>query len=689
MENEMSRRVVITGIGVVCCLGDSKEKITEKMIRGESGLRKLSIIDTTGFISQIGGEVEGDFSTEETREYLLAEMALKKAIEDAEFKNADVQQAGLIYGTCNGGIRALEKCGTALEITEEQVEAYKFNSVSDKLSKKFDLGGVNLTINTACSASGNAIGHAYELIKNNGSKIMIAGGADSMSRAVYAGFSSLQSLNSQVCSPYDENTGLNLGEGAGILILEEKESALARGAHIYSEITGYGSSNDAYHPTAPDKEGTGISTSIKMALEESMISSKDIEYINTHGTGTNANDGAELRGLKQVFGDELSNILISSSKGYFGHNLGAAAVLELATTLLMMEKGYLPSNINLNKVRKDCSGYNLIRGKSYKLSKYPEYILVNNSAFGGYNSSLVCKKFNTEYESGEVSLKSKVYITDDVFINNNHITTFDNNETFEKSERFSLKNFRPELYQRRMNLLTQMGIAAAVNIHLEDTILDELGMCVGVKYGSMESAEKYLSSIWNKGFDKASSIYFPDVVLNSTGGKIHTALSIKGYGNSITTGGNELTAAISNMYHYVSSNKIESVLVGSGEEGSSFENILERKENDSYFEMLKLSKNKMSEDDIEIVLSQQNFGLSEDKLEALLSGSEKGLEIINASSDNCRREEINKWLLEKYEIEAKVVPESYLQYFKNQNISECLVIDSTKNGNNIILKLRK
>ena len=685
----MSKQVVITGIGVVCCLGDSKEKITKRMIQGESGLKQLNIMDTTDFIFPIGGEVEGEFSAEESREYLLAEMALKEAIGDADLIYADVKQAGLIYGTCNGGIRAIENCGTISEITEEQAEAYKFNSVSDKLSQKHKLGGVNLTINTACSASGNAIGHAYELIKNSDAKIMVAGGADAMSKAVYAGFSSLQSLNSQVCSPYDKNSGLNLGEGAGILILEEKENALARGAHIYSEITGYGSSNDAYHPTAPDKEGGGIATSIQMALEESLISSKEVKYINTHGTGTNANDGAELRGMKKVFGDELSNILISSSKGYFGHNLGAAAVLELATTLLMMEKGYLPSNINLNNVRDDCTGYNLIRGENYTFSKYPEYILINNSAFGGYNSSIVCKRFDSEYENGKVFLKSKVYITDDVFINKNHIVTFDDNEEFEGNERFSLKNFRPELYQRRMNLLTQMGVAAAANIHFEDTVSYEVGMCMGVKYGSMESAEKYLSSIWNKGFDKASSIYFPDVVLNSTGGKIHTAFSIKGYGNSITTGGNELTAAISNMYYYVSSNKINSVLVGSGEEASPFENILDKKEKVSYFEMLKLSKNKISEDDIEIISSQQNFGLSEDKLEALLSEDDKGLEIINVSSDDYRREKINKWLLEKYGIEAKIVSESYLQYFKNQNTSECLVIDSTKNGNNIVLKLRK
>ena len=398
-----NKRVVITGVGIICGLGQNRYEVLENMKQNKTGIDKITRFSTEAFISQMGAEVNNFdrslyFTKEEQDRYDLSAqygiVAVNEAMEDCGIKtdpNSKEMKIGLAFGTCNGGINSLEQNGGLENISEENYKSYPFFQQADHIAQYFKLNGPVNTINTACAASGNAIGYAFDLIKDGYCDVMVAGGSDSLSLSVYAGFNTLQALNKQPCSPYNKRYGLSLGEGAAFVIMETLESAQKRGCKIYAEVCGYGLSNDAYHETAPEPEGKGIRYAVQMALNNAGVEKERIGYINTHGTGTPANDPAELYGLRQIFGQDLfSRIPLSSSKAYFGHNLGAAASIEYVTTLLAMQEGLLPATLHFEEAREGCEDINLIANEM--LESIPEYFLCNNSAFGGHNCSIVSTK---------------------------------------------------------------------------------------------------------------------------------------------------------------------------------------------------------------------------------------------------------------------------------------------------------
>lgn len=635
--HSQTRRIVITGLGILCALGNSPESVYRRMLHAESGIKPVRRFETKSMHCSIAGELDADqlahtLSDESTASLdACAQYAVQASRQALESSGLEVGSAflggpkdnpmaahvvsadriGLILGTCNGGILSLEKQWNLDHLDKHHTANYPFYQQGDDTARLLGLQGPVTTINTACSASGNTIGYAADLIRWGYADVMLAGGSDPLSQSVFAGFNVLRALNPEQVSPFSSQYGLNLGEGAAFVVLESLDHALARGAQIYGELCAYGLSNDAFHETAPHPEGSGLAKAIKMALKKGQLAPDQIEYINAHGTGTQANDKAEIAALRQVFGEKM-RIPISSSKAYFGHNLGAAAAVELVTTLFAVRQGYLPGTLNFEQPRSGCEDVDII---GEKMRQYrPEYMLSNNAAFGGHNVSLLIRtgvggtaleeawKQNEKESNASVSLskeiddkneqvsKVRVVITGIGAVGHWGISQgrildvvkssmeTGNGET-QGYAPFSLKNYEKSKYERRMNALTQYTIGAAMaaiqHAELDESMTTEIGFIYGTARGSTESISRFLQSVFVKGPEFASSIYFPHTVINSVAGKTAQKLKLQGFNSSISTGGNEGITAALYAKGMISNGNLSTCLIGAGDERSALSDSID------------------------------------------------------------------------------------------------------------------
>jgi 3-oxoacyl-[acyl-carrier-protein] synthase II len=615
MMSSSDKRVVITGMGIICALGDNFEQVYDSMQQGLTGIKPVERFPTERFISRLGAEIadyqpSDHFSVDQQNKYDLcaqyAIVAATKALANCGLNREGFERLGLALGTCNGGIVSLEEQWTISELDETRTARYPFYQQGDHVATHFQLNGPVVTMNTACAASGNAIGYAYDMIRGGYADAMLAGGSDPMSHCVYSGFNVLRALNPEPTSPFSSGYGLSLGEGASFVVLEPLETALSRGATIYGEIRGYGLSNDAFHATAPDPEGKGIQNAVGMALKQAGISASEVGYINAHGTGTNANDQAEVRGLQGVFGDQLTGIPLNSSKGYFGHNLGAAAAIELTTSLYAIRQGFIPATLHFENARVGCENIHIVANEMIKGT--PEYMLNNNSAFGGHNASMVVRTqfLDKRVDSIESARLTKKRIG---VVGVGSIRGDDVYKGYKKSEippklgmgkerdgacSFSLKDFNKDLYERRMNRLSQFSIGA-VQLALEDANWKDkeennnnIGFIYGTSRGSTESMGHFLNSVFLKGPEFASSIYFPLMVINSISGKIAEKMSLKGFSSSLSTGGNEGIMAALYAFVNIQNGVHERFLISAGDEFSELSDKIDKAKglDESQFHMM-------------------------------------------------------------------------------------------------------
>ena len=403
MENK--RRVVVTGVGIVSSIGIGKDKFWEALISGKSGISEITSIDTTQCNYHYGGEVKDfnpqDFIPKRKIRFLgrtsqLAISATSLALEDAKlfYKKLPKEKIGVIIGTTVGE-RPLEELVTTWarrglkDIDRTRIFQAAANNISANIGIHFKFCGPNYLIPTACSAGNYAISYGFDLIRKGELSFVLAGGAEAFSQIAFFGFQRLYAMAPKICQPFDKNRkGMILGEGAGVLLLESLESAIKRGIDIYAEILGCGLSCDAYHPTAPDKEG--ISKAIEKALKEASVAPEDIDYICAHGTGTPANDKAEVEAIKKVFKERYKEIPISSIKSMLGHTLGAASGIEAVACCLAIKNGIIPPTINYETPDPDCD-IDCVPNKARK--KVLNIVLNNGFAFGGNNCCVVFKKF--------------------------------------------------------------------------------------------------------------------------------------------------------------------------------------------------------------------------------------------------------------------------------------------------------
>ena len=406
------RRVVITGLGVNNCLGNSVNTFWDSLIEGNSNLSKINLFNSENYSTIEAGQVrdiniEDLISKREEREIdrftLLALSASRDAICDSNLilKNEDPKRIGVCLGSGIGGmlfyedqiLKYYKSGGSNREIHPMAVQKITPNALSGRLAMKFDCQAFNVTISTACSSSNHAIGIARDEIANNRADIIITGGAEAPLMPVnYASFDNMRVMSrSNVCRPFDLNRdGFVMGEGAGILILEELEHAKKRKAKIYAEICGYGSSCGAFHMIKIKDGGEDESHAIRLALEDAGARVDEVDYINAHGTGTVQNDANEAKAINSIFGD--NNICISSIKGATGHLIGASGAIEAIATVMAINKSLVPPNVNFEVEDPACK-LNIAKNP---VEKNINIAISNSFGFGNNNVVIVFKKFKED-----------------------------------------------------------------------------------------------------------------------------------------------------------------------------------------------------------------------------------------------------------------------------------------------------
>ena len=408
------RRVVVTGVGVVSPLGTGNSQNWEALVAGKSGLGLITRFDASEMPVKIAGEVK-DFIAEDfidKKEIKKMDLFIQYSLAAAQFAMQDsglvidesnAERVGVLVGAGLGGLPTIEKYHTAFleggykKISPFFIPMLIINLAPGHISMKYGAKGPNISSVSACATGTHSIGDAYQIIRRGDADAMIAGGTESTVTPLgIGGFAVMKALSDRnddpqaASRPFEKNRdGFVMGEGAGIVVLEEYEAAKKRGAKIYAEVVGYGLTGDAYHLTAPAPGGEGAARCMRMAIRNAGINPEDVTYINAHGTSTPMNDLYETMAIKTVFGGHAKQVMVSSTKSMTGHALGAAGGIEAVFTLMAMDKGVVPPTINYNEPDPECDlDYvpNIARDASI------QYALSNNFGFGGTNATILFKK---------------------------------------------------------------------------------------------------------------------------------------------------------------------------------------------------------------------------------------------------------------------------------------------------------
>jgi len=411
----LEKRVVVTGMGAVTPVGLGKDRFWSAVKDGISGIGEITKFDSSGFDSKIAAEVKGfvpsDFiDRKEARrmdtftQYAIA--GAKMAVEDGmiDMDRIDKNKLGVVLGSGIGGIETLENQFRVIfekgpsRISPFFIPMMISNMAAGQVSIVFGARGPNETVVTACASGTNAIGDAYRIIQRGDADMVITGGSEAaVTPIAVAGFCSMKALSTRnndpqgASRPFDsDRDGFVLGEGSGILILEELEHAQKRGARIYAEVAGYGMTADAHHITAPAPGGAGAAAAMERVIADAGISAGDIDYINAHGTSTEYNDKFETEAIKQVFGEHAFRLAVSSTKSVTGHLLGAAGGVEAIAAVMAIYEGFVPPTINYNTPDPECDlNYVPNRGEKRDI----DYAISNSLGFGGQNASICFKRF--------------------------------------------------------------------------------------------------------------------------------------------------------------------------------------------------------------------------------------------------------------------------------------------------------
>jgi len=406
----LKKRIVITGLGTLNALAKNVPDFARALRGGVCGIAAVDLFDTSGFRSQTGGQIKNfvardhiprNFSLKRmSRADMLAFAATLEALNDAGLYPPPrdlTEHLGVVIGGGAGGLLEVEEFYTTLLTLGSRGRFSKLSTLfcassADRIATTFDFRGPKATFMTACSGGGTALGYARDLIIHEHARIVLAGGVEPMCRTTYAAFNALKSVATDACRPFDKNReGLSLGEAAAIMVLEELDAALGRGAKIYGEILGYGITCDSHHMTAPDEQASGAVRSMQAALKDSGLYPEDIDYINAHGTATRVNDVMETRAIKEVFGKRAYSIPVSSTKSMHAHTLGAAGALEGIVSVLALDEDFVPPTIHYREQDPECD-LDYVTDGFRNLSL--RTALSNSFAFGGNNTTVIFGRYS-------------------------------------------------------------------------------------------------------------------------------------------------------------------------------------------------------------------------------------------------------------------------------------------------------
>ncbi|HSQ60236.1 MAG TPA: beta-ketoacyl-[acyl-carrier-protein] synthase family protein [Acidobacteriota bacterium] len=545
------RDAVITGLGAVCAVAPDSESLWDAVASGRNGIGPIRRFPVESFRARNGAIVEScaDPSAAEAlgSDGLCRRFAVEaatEAIRDAGLDRLRVarDRIGFVFGTGLGGSRQ------AIDVLA--------GGVADDL----DLRGPRIVVSTACSSSTCALGLARDLLAMGAADYVVAGGADVLSAEVFAGFHALGVLSPAKCAPFSHPFGTTLGEGAGFVVLEREEVAARRGASRRAVFSGYGLSGDAFHETSPDPTGAGVERALRGALRDARLAEDSIGYVNAHGSGTEANDPAECRGIRRGLGAHARRIPISSTKGTIGHAQGAAGVLEAIVTILAMEHGVAPSTQNFAGPRPHAPE-DPVGGPCPRAWPY-EHALCLNAAFGGANAAVVLSR---SPRASSVANPRPLAIFGVGLVGpwGCGIEAFEpwrehDPPASRRVPPFDLRPFLPRADPRGLDpmsrfLLTAAALAlgdAGVEPHGE--VRDRTGLFVGATTPSPESVSAFHRSIRDRGLSGLSASAFARIVLNAPGGFCSKLLSLRGPHATITTGNGSGLAAVVLAAEYMS-----------------------------------------------------------------------------------------------------------------------------------------
>ncbi len=412
----MKKQVVVTGLGVVTAVGIGVDGFWQNITSGVSGVERLTLLDTSNLDVKIGAEIK-EFDpaqymdrkevkrTDRFVHFAVAATQMALADSGLEINSANADEIGVVIGSGIGGMKTFEEqYRTCLEKGPKRVSPFFIPMMIPDMASGFvsivtGAKGPNHTVVTACASGTHSIGDSFRIIQNGEADAMITGGSEAaITQLTYGGFSSAGALSTNnddpkgASRPFDLNRdGFVMGEGSGILLLEELEHAKRRGAKIYAEVVGFGESGDAYHMTSPDPEGAGAAKAMRRAISDAGITPEKISYINAHGTSTAANDKLETMAIKNVFGEAAYRIPVSSTKSMTGHLLGAAGGVEAIISVLALKHGTIPPTINYQTPDPECD-LDYVPNQARK--SVLEYVLSNSLGFGGHNACLAFKKYH-------------------------------------------------------------------------------------------------------------------------------------------------------------------------------------------------------------------------------------------------------------------------------------------------------
>ncbi len=411
----MEKRVVITGMGAITPIGNNVEDFWKGIEEGKCGIDEITLFDTTEYKVKLAAEVknynpEDYFERKEAKRMdrfsQFAVIAAREAWKDSKLEKdkQDMEKVGVILGSGIGGLGTIEKDNAVLQekgpdrLSPMYIPMCIVNMATGNVAIDIGAKGQSISMVTACASGTHCIGESYRMIKHGYQEVVLAGGTEgSITPSGIAGFTNVKALTqntdkNRASIPFDkERSGFVIGEGAGVLILEELEHAKARGAHIYAEIVGYGATSDAYHITSPAPDGEGGARAMKLAMQEANVKPEEITYINAHGTSTHLNDLCETMAIKTALGEEVAKkVMVSSTKGNTAHLLGAAGAVEAIVCAKAVEKDFVPATINYKVPDEECD-LDIVPNEGRKVNV--NYAMSNSLGFGGHNATIILKKY--------------------------------------------------------------------------------------------------------------------------------------------------------------------------------------------------------------------------------------------------------------------------------------------------------
>ena len=566
-------RCVITGLGMICAIGNSVDETWSNALKGVSGIKNTQTVDTEGCYATLAAEVHDDtldecpHSDEMDRVSKLCVKAAKEALDDAGYSinESESGRVSVIMGSCVGGVASIEKYYRNGEPAED-ITKMPISAIANQVAYVYGANGVVTNIANACAAGTISIAYACDLIRSGKCDVAIAGGADAFASVPYAGFLSLHALAENGCSPFNHCDGITLGEGSGVLIVESYEHAKARNAKIYCEVLGSGISSDAHHITAPREDGEGQMNAIRQALNKSGVSEAEIGYINAHGTGTAKNDNAEFLSLHTIFDEKNDSLSVSSTKAMVGHCLGAAGAIEAVFSVKALTENMVPPTIGYSdediEALKEKAGKIDFRPNEAK-SKELTTVMSNSFAFGGNNASIVFSKNEGNVSVIEKEKSEKVYITGLGVVSScgngidNYVDKYNagvcTDSTSVASEVGSADYAACGLkmaFYRKLDKFSQLQAVSGMNAILDadltinDDNAKDIGIVVGTAAGPLATICTFQKDLIEGGNAAGSAFRFPNTVYNAAGGYLSICSGIKGYNATVTNGAQSGLASI-------------------------------------------------------------------------------------------------------------------------------------------------